>query len=367
MFRSAAICIALAFSTVALAQESKVPWTEKIELFGDIRLRHDYLTKTKPADTSEAHQERLRLRLGLSAKINDRLKTKVRIATSQGQTPLATNQTLTDNANKKGLYVDMAMVDYALAEGQSLWAGKMENPLRVLPSSQLIYDVDYTPEGAAYQGQFGGAFVKAAGFILQERGQQADGTSEPDSWLLAGLAGYKMEISETMGFMAAAGYHDFTSLKKNAALTPGFSGNTSYGAGRYTNDYQVGELLAEYHLKGDAHLISIYGDFLNNFDIDEDNRAYIAGLTFQTLDDKGKANWTFGYAYTSIDKDATVSALNNSDFANGNDGSFGHIFQVGKALAPSTSLTLTWNNAHIDNGAKPFTSDRALLDLVMAF
>jgi hypothetical protein len=367
VFRSTLICLALSAS--AFAQEAKTPWTDKIELYGDIRLRHDYLTKTKPTDTSDVHQERLRLRLGMSAKINDRLKAKVRIATSQGQNPLATNQTLTDNANKKGLYVDLAMVDYALAEGHSLWAGKMENPLRVLPASQLIYDVDYTPEGAAYQGQFGGIFVKGAAYIIQERAQQADGTSEPDSWLLAGLAGYKGEISESMGFMLAAGYHDFSSLKDNGALnpTPGFLGNSSYGPGRYKNDYKVGELLAEYHLKGDAHLISIFGDVLNNFDIDEENRAYLAGLTYQTLDDKGKANWTFGYAYTSLDKDATVSALNNSDFANGSDGSFGHIVQVGKALAPGTTLSLAWNNAHIDNGGRPFTSERALLDLVMAF
>lgn len=365
-----ALILSLGMPFAASAQEAKTPWTEKIEMFGDIRLRHDYTTKTKPTDTSESHQERLRLRFGLTAKVNDQIKTKIRIATSQGQTPLATNQTLTDNANKKGLYVDMAVVDWTPMEGQSLWLGKMENPFRVLPASQVLYDVDYTPEGAAYNGQFGGMFVKAAGFIIQDRTQQADGTSEPDSWLLAGLAGFKGDISEKMGFTLAGGYHNFTALKKNATLVPGFAGNSSVGAGaaaRYRHDYQVGELLGELRLKGENCLISVYFDALNNFYLEEENQAYIVGTSWQTLDDKAKPIWTLGYAYQSIDKDATVSALNNSDFGNGNDGAFGHIVTAGRALSPNSSLTLTYNIAQIDNNGTQFDSQKGLLDFVVAF
>jgi hypothetical protein len=358
--------IAAAFAVPALAQESKTPWTDRIEFFGDLRLRHDYTSKTKANDTAESHQERLRMRVGLTGKVNDQIKTKVRIATSQGGTPLATNQTLTNNADKKALFVDIGVVDWTPREGQTLSLGKMENPFRILPASQLMYDIDYTPEGAAYQGQFGGLFVKAAGFSIQERSQQANGTSEPDSWLMAGLAGYKGDISEKMGFTLAGGYHNFTALKKNAALTPGFGGNTNAGA-RYVHDYQVGEVLGELRLKCDMGLISVYFDALNNFYLEEDNQAYIVGTAWQTLDDKGKPVWTLGYAYTSTQKDATVSALNNSDFANGNDGVFGHIVQVGRALGPNSSLTLTWNNAHIDGNGTPFDTDKAVLDFVVAF
>lgn len=366
VFRLVLLSLAFVLPQLGFAQETKVPWTDKIEMFGDIRLRHDYTTKQKPIDTADSHQERLRLRFGLTGKVNDQIKTKIRIATSQGQTPLATNQTLTDNANKKGLYVDMAVVDWTPMEGQTIWAGKMENPFRVLPVSQVLYDVDYTPEGAAYQGQFGKMFVKTAGFVVQERAQQADGTSEPDSWLLAGLVGYKGDLSEKMGLTLAAGYHNFTALKKNAALVPGFAGNSAGGA-RYLHDYQVGEVLGELRLKGESCLISVYFDALNNFYLEKDNKAYLVGASLQTLDASGKPIWTFGYGYQSVDKDATVSALNNSDFANGNDGAFGHILQAGRSLGANTSLTLTWYNTHIDNNGTPFTSDKGLLDFVVAF
>lgn len=377
MLRLVLLVLSVIISATTFAQETKVPWTEKIEMFGDIRLRHDYTTKTKPTDTSDSHQERLRLRVGLMAKVNSQIKTKVRIATSQGQTPLATNQTLTDNANKKGLFVDMATVDWSPLEDHSLWLGKMENPFRVLPVSQLMFDVDYTPEGAAYQGNFGHLFLKTAGFIIQDRTQQVDGTSEPDSWLLAGLVGYKADLTENIGLTIAGGYHNFTALKKNAALAPGvstttlnFAGNSSTGAGlgaRYRHDYQVGELLAELRWKVGNSMVTGYFDALNNFYLKEENQAYLVGTTWQQLDEKNKPIWMIGYGYQSLEKDATVSALNNSDYGNGTDGSWGHILQISRALGPNSNLTLFWYNTHIDNNGTPFTTDKGLIDFVVSF
>ena len=368
MFRLASLTMALLFAPVTFAQSEKTNWTDRIEMFGDIRLRHDYTNKTKKTDTSEAHKERLRLRLGAQAKVNEKIKAKVRIATSEGQTPIATNQTFTNNADKKGIFVDVASVDVNVAEGQSLLMGKIENPLRPLAISQLIYDVDYTPEGAAYLGQYGNIFARAAGFIIQERSQQANGTSEPDSWLMVGMLGYKADLGEKMALTVAAGYHNFTALKKNANLPPGttFAGNSSVG-GRYAHDYQVGEILGELRMKGEGCVISAYFDVANNFYLDNDNKAYLVGAMWQTVDENAKPIWTAGYGYQSIDKDATVSALNNSDFANGVDGSVGHIVQVGRALGPNSSLTLTWNNAEIDNNGNPFKSDKGLLDFLVSF
>jgi len=368
--RIAFLLLGLVLPLQTLAQTSAANWSERIEMFGDIRLRHEYTSKTKPADTSDSHKERLRLRLGIQAKVNDTIKTKVRIATSEGQTPLATNQTMTDNANKKGLHLDQAVVDWTPVEGHMLTLGKMENPFRVMPVSQLIYDVDYTPEGAAYSGQYGRFFARAAGFVIQERAPDATGASKPDSWLMAGLVGYKGDIGERMALLVAAGYHNFTALKKNAALAPGaptnFFGNSSVNSG-YAHDYQVGEVLAELRLKGERSQISLYVDALNNFYVDKENLAYLAGVTFQTLNDQGKPVWNFGYGYQSVEKDATVSALNNSDMANGMDGAYAHIFQAGRSFGPNTSLSLTWYNAHIDNNGTPFTSDKGIVDFVVSF
>ncbi len=351
--------------------QAQSTWSERIEVSGDVRFRHEYVNKTKPLDTSAYHKERLRLRFGAMAKINDEVRARFRLTTADGQNPLGPNATLTDNASKKGIYVDIGEIDWTPYQGGMFMLGKMENPLRILPQSQVMFDVDYTPEGLAYAHQSGALFAKAAAYVIQERAQQGDGTSEPDSWLFSGLLGYKNESPEGLGLMGAIGYHDFTSLRKNAALPLGtsggnFLGNSSVGT-RYRHDYQVGEAIGEVRLSRPGHVWIVYADFLNNFYVDKANRALLAGFTFQTLNEQRKPVWSAGYGYQTVNKDATVSAINYSDFGNGIDGAFGHIFTLARTLGPNTSLTLTFTHANVDNVGNPYWADRGTADLLATF
>lgn len=361
----------LLFTGTAFAQTAN--WWEKVQLNADFRYRHEYVTKTRVTDNADTHRERFRLRFGASAQAAEKIKIKFRLASGQDGDALSTNQTFTNNSTRKDIYIDQALVEWSAYEGGTFNLGKMENPLRVLGQSQLIYDVDYSPEGAAYIGQHGAVFSRLAGFSIQERSTQATtGTSEPDSWLLAALLGYKADINESLAFTTAVGYHNFTALKKNPALptsataTTSFYGNSNSGA-RYTNDYQVGELLGELRYRQSTWAAGVWFDAINNFATDEDNQGILTGATWQTLDDKAKPVWTLAYTYQALAKDATVSAVNNGDPGNGMDGSHGHLFQVGRALNPNTSLMLSYYNIHVDNDGTPFTTDRGLLDLIVSF
>lgn len=377
MNRLTLILIALALPTISMAQNSVATWTERIQMSGDLRFRHDYTSKARAADKSASHQERIRVRFGLESKVSETVRAKIRLATAAGQNPISANQTFTDNANKKGIYLDLAVAEWQPLEYQLFSIGKVENSFRVLTHSQILYDSDYTPEGAIYSGKFENLFVRTGGFVIQERSPQANGANEPDTWLLAGLVGYRADISESMSAMLSAGYHNFTAIKKKSALapnssttSPNFFGNTFSGTGasaRYEHDYQVGQVLGELRFKTASSLTTLYADMINNFYISEDNFGYTTGVTFQTLDENSKPLWTMGYAYVSVDKDATVSAINNSDFANGQDGVVGHIVTVGRALGSNASLMLTWNNAHIDNDGTPYSTDKGLLDLQVSF
>jgi hypothetical protein len=365
------LCL-LVFSFHSQAQQNLSAWAEKIQVKGDIRVRHDYNSQEDADDTSERHRERLRLRLGFYTQVNDQTKVNVRLSTAEGADPISTNQSMTGNSDKKSVYFDLANIDWAWSEKNNILLGKMENPMRVLSQSQLIYDVDYTPEGFASTNKFGGFFVNAGAFSIQERAPQStsSGTSEPDSGLLAGVIGYKSE-GESMSWLVAGGYHTFTNLKKNSALTSRFAGNSSVGgtgaAGRYIHDYQVAELGAEVKFKLSGSALTVFTDAIQNLYIEEDNVGLLAGVQFQTLGEDGKAKWTVAYAYQALDKDATVSAVNNSDWGNGNDGGFGHLGQIGYNFNSNTAATLTWMHMNVDNNGVPFGTERALADLVVSF
>ncbi len=358
----------------AFAETAAAAWNEKISIHGDLRYRHEYASKLRQNSTSASHRERLRVRVGLTGEVNENIKIKLRLATSEGATPLATNQTMTDNASKKMVFFDMANVQWRPNNFANLVVGKQENPLRVLSQSQLVYDVDYTPEGISFSGD--GAWITNFGaYVIQERGPSStDGTSKPDSWLLAGVLGVKKDYTEGMGYTLAIGYHNFSAIKNNRALLPGssgdFAGNSYYtnnSSTYYTNDYYVGEILGEVRWSWRGFKFSAYTDFIHNFYLENHNQGLLAGLSFSTLDELGKSNWTIAYSYTAQAKDSTVSALNNSDFAGGIDGSFGHTVTINKSLAPNTGAQLTLIHAEIDNNGNPFQSEKILADLLFAF
>lgn len=333
-------------------------WADRIEFGGDIRFRHDYQKESGEADR---HRERLRLRLKADAAVSETMKLKLRIATGDAGDPISTNTTLTDNASKKPVYIDLATLDWMVYEGGNLKLGKMENPLRLLDQSQLIYDADYTPEGAAFVQKFGGLELNLAAFSIQERGPQADGTSEPDSYLLAAQLAYRHSFPDGMKVLAFAGMHAFTSMADNTIAQNRFWGNSESPAGRYDHEYQVVEVGGELSWSHPVGVFGLFADAIRNVAIDEENQGLLMGtrLTY------GK--WAFAYAYLGIDKDATVSALNNSDWGSGMDGGFGHMGQLGYAFNSSTKATLTWHHMNVDDNGAPYGTERAFADLVVTF
>lgn len=349
------------FSSASFAQSP-------LTLNGDLRFRHDYLSKTNQSDR---HRERFRLRIGTQANVNESIKAKVRLTTDEDADPISGNQTMTDNASKKSIFIDLAFVDWQIDDGFNLAFGKQENPFRIIQQSQILYDSDYTPEGLSITRQ-GSLFVNLGAFSLVERSPNATtGTSEPDSWLVAAMAGYKADLTDSLGFTLAIAHHAFTSLKDHAVFkSQKFYGNSTYGNGdntRYLYNYSVNELLAELRWKAFGSTANLYADAIQNYEVDSHNQGLIVGANYSTLNDRGKPDWTLGYSYTNVDKDATVSAVNNSDFASGEDGSHGHTFVIGKSIASGTNVQLTWMHASIDNDGAPYDTDRGLFDVSFAF
>ena len=341
-------------------------WYEKIKMSGNLRLRHDYVQKDGVADR---HRERFRLRIAANAKVNEAMNAKVRLATGDNADPISANATMTDNGSKKTFYVDLAYLNWKVSDHLTLDIGKQENTFRMISNSQLVFDSDYNPEGASAQFSLDKMFLKLGGFSLKENKPEA-GNSGSDSWLMSALAGIKGESESGVSYLVAAGYHDFTSLKDHAALKSSeadqFYSNSEIGS-RYVNDYKVAEIMTEISMKFSGAKLSFFADGIMNNDITEENKGLLAGTSLAILDENDKADWTFTYNYRTIEKDATVSVINDSNFASAQDGSNGHTLVINKVVMENAQLGISYFMANVDNGGSPYSTQRGFVDLQVSF
>src|SRR5678816_4348224 len=103
---------------------------------------------------SERTRWRYRLRAGMVATFLDNFEAGFRLTSGEavgtfGGDPISGNTTLRDNGAKKFVYLDLAYGRWTFINNKtlngSLTIGKMENPFQM---SDLMFDADYTPEGA---------------------------------------------------------------------------------------------------------------------------------------------------------------------------------------------------------------------------
>lgn len=160
-------------------------WTDRIKIEGDLRMRYQqdnpgsgntsalaYLQaedqnnnglsrapdfavfEVRPngslipaANTQDSSgRERLRLRLGVAAKVTDEVGVGLRLATGNALDRVSTNQTLGQNFNKYQLFVDRAFVRVDPAEWVTVQAGRIPNPWF---STEMAWSENLNFEGVA--------------------------------------------------------------------------------------------------------------------------------------------------------------------------------------------------------------------------
>src|SRR5690349_7043154 len=87
------------FAMTAVHAENSSPWTDRISAQGDLRVRHEWISRSGTTDTSDTQRERYRARIGLNGKVNDSITAKFRLASSDGANPVSTTSTFTDNSS----------------------------------------------------------------------------------------------------------------------------------------------------------------------------------------------------------------------------------------------------------------------------
>lgn len=321
--------------TTASAKAQEASWAERINLKGDVRIRHERIDED---GEEERARMRFRTRFGLSAKINDDLKVVLGLATG-GDSPVSTNQTFDDGFSTKDIGVDLAYVDWKIGDGLNFYAGKMKNPLFKAGGVQLIWDGDLNPEGFALKYAAANFFGTVGGFSAEER------SSADDSLLYVVQVGTMFPLGDTAKLTAGVGYFAYTETIGNEPFYDGrANGNSVDAAGNYIYDYENTELFAELSTKLGDWPFKIYAHATQNGDPSTEDTGYAVGAKIGSAKKDGEIE--FSWTYMDVESDAVIGTFSDSDFGGGGTDSDGHILKAKYAVSKKIFLggTLFVNN-----------------------
>jgi len=335
-------------------------WAKNTEIKGDVRLRYQMEQADGNADRSRG---RVRARVGFTSEINDKVKVGLGLASGNSNDSRSTNQTFQDAFSSKGIFLDMAYVEVALAEPLTLVGGKFASKALLWHPSDLLWDGDINPEGGGAIVTFGPAFLNLAGFVLQENKAAADPV------LYAVQPGIETKVGN-ITLHAAVAYYSFSNLKgaaflPNAAKTN--SDSNGDGTGVLIHDYDaiVPSLEVSMDALGPFSSGAVFGEYVNNSHPSSENTGYLVGFKLGDKKVKDAKQWQFKYLYRSLEKEAWPDFMPDSDFAGGGTGFEGHKVILDIGLAKNVVLGLNYYMTQAIQG----TGDQDLLqvDLLTMF
>ncbi len=341
-------------------------WTDHVKIKGDLRYRHETIAVE---DKDARNRHRIRARIGVEAEANDNINLGFQIA-SGSDDPVSTNQSLDDGFSTKDICLDLAYFDlhFKEAPGLSVIGGKVKNPYRTPGKTELIWDGDLNPEGAAFKysrkSDDVGFFTNIGGFWVEER------SSDVDTWLFGAQAGLEFFLPEKKGSFTIGGtYYNYeNTVGKPPIFDSGDSfGNTVDESGRYLFDYDLLELFAEFGFKAGKTPVSFYMDYVRNV-ADGNismNEGWLVGTTVGKCSDP--YTWAFRYNFRDIENDAVIGVFTDSDFIGGGTDGKGHEvgfdFQVAKHWKAGASYF--YNKRGISSESEDF--HRLQLDIAFKF
>lgn len=347
-----------AMTAVDVGKTKGADWAGKVAFTGDVRYRYETIsdeTLSGGQQTADRYRDRIRARLGATAKPTDNLTVGIGMTTTEGSDPRSGNQSLTGTFSKKSFDLDYAYFDWKFASGGNLIGGKMKQPF-VKPGQSLFWDNDITPEGLAIGFQTGVFFGTAYNFWLNEQ-SGAENTRTADTMLHGVQIGARMPIGGASNLMFAAHYYDLSAGQgRSPFYNANANNNTTVTVGTtpvLLYDYEVINLSAEFNTLLGALPFQVWADVAQNQDPSDEDQAWSAGVLF------GKASnnrtWEVGAAYQKIEKDALFAQLIDSDFAGGVSDNEGWVLRAGYAPIKNWTLNATYflnkRNAELANSS----------------
>jgi Putative porin len=368
-------------------------FVDELKLSGDLRIREETRWYDAAVEgKGQTNRQRYRLRLAADAKEGP-IAVHVRIASGTGE-QVSTNQTMcclsstgssTDGGKQNNiLWIDKAYVEFKQIPMVVLEGGKMSNPFYMGGSNAVVWDDDYNPEGFAQRFNMNlddnaSVFVNIGEIILD-----GGGSGSSAQWLMAAQAGTELKTDPGVFKVDVLFYEETKGKDGTFSQKTVQDGNTRVSSTDATlvNSYRVINVNASAKLKIVVP-VAITVDFAHNLaDTTQTdgstnaNTAYGAGV--QVGKAKGPNTAEVGFEYRSIEADAVLADLNDSDFGpNGGTNRKGFKVWTAYGLTDSTTLKLTLFDTKIKDDnlpPAPVTTDetnpssfRFQADAVVAF
>lgn len=377
---------------VAQQKASVGDWVGRFTWKGDVRYRNEDIRQELVA--GNRNRDRIRVRAGLVAKVNDTVTAEVQLTTGEtlgnsgygdARSP---NQTLTDANSRKRVWFDTAFFTWKPNANWSATFGKQRYPW-LRPANVLFFDSDVNPEGIAVNWQQGADGLFATAFYVQ----LAERSGGADSTMAGGQFGWRGSIGGGARLMVAGGYFDHGAVEGYNAVQDGALPGNAFGNTTTTsaavcrmglvtciaNDFNIYEGVAELTFQVGGRPLTFVADYAKNNDADfglssDLDTAYAVGAQYGRV--SAFNTWEVGYLYQKIENDALYGQWIDSDFGGGSTGTKGHVFRVGYGFGRNFRFNTTyfWNDTNIDIpttiGGVPITErkyKRLQLDLVASF
>jgi len=341
---------------ISQGKYSSLPqWVQNTKLKGDFRLRYQNLHEQNAGDISkDTTIARIRMRLGLDSKVNDKLKVGVGIATGSGD-PRSTNISLGGTSGgysaKPGVYLDYAYAKYDPLSWLNFVGGKMSLPDVLWEPTDLIWDTDITPEG----GVFGfnktlnpktSVFLKGGPLVLV-----ADTSTVSGSMAYLVQPGVNYALNDNLSLKGAVTYEYFQTKGSvpSTYATKGQNtrnnGSTSGTTASYAYNYADINPALEFAIKEPFKAVGLsvenlkfFGEYVNNFAVSKKNTGFSAGFQFGNEKLEKWGDWQVRYIYAMLAKDSVPDSLPDSDRLSGKTGMRSHEGIINFGLGKNTSL-----------------------------
>lgn len=338
---------------------------------GDFRFRNEQIKEEQASPLSESDQfrQRLRARVGGTAKINEKSEVTLRMATGSSSSSEAnsTNQTMTDYYSKKGFFLDLAYFNHKCSDDTQIWGGKTPLVFAMAGGSDLVFDADLTPEGMAlkYKHGFEGMdiFANIGASWLAERFSATGASDNTDVGLVGGQIGLTEKYDNFTITVAAANYN-FSNIQ--GATAPAAKGNTVI-SGAYANEYNLTVGDAEISTTVGEVPVAVYYERATNSEGGDYKAASNVGVNIGKLKDPG--SWLVRLDTREVEKDAIIGVLADSDSSGGGADLRSTRLAGFYQVAENTNVALTLFKGERFISSNSFTADysRAQLDFNFTF
>jgi len=328
-------------SSITYADESPL----SLKVNGDFRYRHEMINQEGNVSRD---RDRIRARLTLSSQVNKETEVVLRFASGNAD-PVSTNQTLSGGFSNKGIMIDQAFFSWkpSMVNGLAVYGGKIKTPFFTPGKTELLWDSDLTPEGAAvsYKRKSGKTelFTNVSYLWVEER------EKEKESTLIGGQAGLKMNIPGT-GILFGGGYYDYQNAK---GFSPFYDATKNAGnslkLAKYKYDYNELEFFTE--VSPSIKLSPVFfANYVSNIADKVDNKTgWLLGVSLGKS--KNKGDLFLRYSYRNIESDAVIGAFTDSDFIGGGTDGKGHEINLEYGIGKNVNgeLSCFVNSKGIDN------------------